>query len=62
MVGTRKQVNRLAKNLKDLRARRRLVVNSNMSGDKKRAALDNLEKQMTNVVRVIARVRIASGL
>jgi len=62
MVGTRKQVNRLAKNLKDLRARRRLIVNSNMSGDKKRKALDALEKQMTNVVRSIARVRIASGL
>ena len=62
MIGTRKQVNRLSNNLKDLRARRKLIIESGMDGDKKRAALTNVEKQMNNVVRSIARLRIASGL
>ena len=62
MIGTRAQVNRLSNTLKDLRARRKLIIESGMDGDKKRAALTNVEKQMNNVVRSIARLRIASGL
>ena len=62
MIGTRKQVNRLSNTLKDLRARRKLIIESGMDGDKKRAALTNVEKQMNTVVRSIARLRIASGL
>lgn len=62
MIGTRKQVNRLSNTLKDLRARRKFIIESGMDGDKKRAALTNVEKRMNNVVRSIARLRIASGL
>ena len=54
--------NQKTNNLKDLRARRKLIIESGMDGDKKRAALTNVEKQMNNVVRSIARLRIASGL
>jgi len=62
MLRTRTQVNTLSNTLKDLRARRKLIIESGMDGDKKRAALTNVEKQMNNVASNIARLRIASGL
>lgn len=62
MVGTRAQVNKLSKQLKDLRDARKQIISSNLSGDQKRERLDNIERQMNIVVRNISRIRIASGL
>lgn len=62
MVGTRTQVNKLSKQLKDLRDARKQIISSNLSGDQKRERLNNIEKQMNVVVSNISRIRIASGL
>ena len=62
LLSTRNQVNQMANRLKDLRARRKQVIESTMDATAKRKALENLDKQMSLTARSISRLRIASGL
>jgi hypothetical protein len=63
MISVRTKVNSISNMMKKLRAYRKVIINSqDLDASQKRDALDKIDAQINNQVRMIGKIRQAAGL
>ena len=62
MINVRGQINAISNIMKTLRDQRKMVINSNLSSDEKRAKLDEIDLRITKQVETIGALRVKAGL
>jgi hypothetical protein len=62
MINIRGQINAISNIMKTLRDQRKMIINSNLSSDEKRAKLDEIDLRITKQVETIGALRVKAGL
>ena len=62
MISVRSRINTITSRMEVLRARRKQIINSNLSSDEKRSQIDEIDRRINEQVRTIGALRVKAGL
>jgi hypothetical protein len=62
MINIRAQINQIGTMMKTLREQRKMIINSNLSSDEKRAKIDDIDLRINKQVEHIGALRVKAGL